>query len=103
MFNQSIVLDPSQPGEQPSRISLEQRALPVSLPNLQAEHAGCHRGIEEPGRGPDLRPTAGKAGHVFGAFCQGMLGLQLFLSNEWVFRIKPLKVKLLAGEQEATE
>ena len=27
---------------------------------------------------------------------------QLF-ANEWVFRIKPLKVKLLAGEQNATE
>ena len=31
-----------------------------------------------------------------------MLGLSLF-ANKWVFRIKPLKVKLLAGEQKATE
>ena len=31
-----------------------------------------------------------------------MLGPEL-VANEWVFRIKPLKVKLLAGEQKATK
>ena len=39
---------------------------------------------------------------TFLAFCQKMLGLNNFLpTNE--FSIKPLKVKLLAGEQKATE
>ena len=33
-----------------------------------------------------------------GAVCQGILGLELF-ANLWVCRIKPLKLKLLAGEQ----
>ena len=28
----------------------------------------------------------------FGAFCQGLLGLNHFLPTAWVFRIKPLKV-----------
>ena len=35
--------------------------------------------------------------HIFGAFCQGMLGLERF-ANSWVFRIRPLEVKLLAGK-----
>ena len=39
----------------------------------------------------------------FGAFCQGMLGLNNFSPTNGVLRIKPLKVKLLAGEQKATE
>ena len=36
-----------------------------------------------------------------GAFCQGLLGLGFF-ANKWV-SFKPLKVKLLGGEQKATE
>ena len=32
-----------------------------------------------------------------------MLGLYSFCQLIWVFRIKPLKVKLLAGDQKATE
>ena len=36
-----------------------------------------------------------EASHFFGAFRQGMLGLENFLpTNEWVFSIKPLKVRL---------
>ena len=39
----------------------------------------------------------------FGAFCQGMLGLDNFLpTNMGSFKINPLKDKLLAGEQKAT-
>ena len=38
----------------------------------------------------------------FGACCQRMLGLNNFLLAKG-FSIKPLKVKLLAGEQKATE
>ena len=39
---------------------------------------------------------------IFVAFCQGMLGQNNFLPANG-FSIKPLKVKLLAGEQKATE
>ena len=40
----------------------------------------------------------------FGACCQGMLGLENCLPTfRWVFRVKPPKVNLLAGEQKATE
>ena len=38
----------------------------------------------------------------FGAFCQGLLGLENFLPTDG-FSTKPLKVRLLAGEQKATE
>ena len=38
----------------------------------------------------------------FEAFCQGLLGLENFLPT-YGFSTKPLKVKLLAGEQKATE
>ena len=38
----------------------------------------------------------------FGACCQGMLGLNNFLPTSG-FSTKPLKVKLLAGEQKATQ
>ena len=41
--------------------------------------------------------------HFFGAFCQGMLGLNSFLLTHGCSAIKPLKVKLLAGEQKATK
>ena len=37
----------------------------------------------------------------FGACCQGMLGLFFPQTNE--FSIKPLKVKIVAGEQKTTE
>ena len=40
---------------------------------------------------------------LFFAFCQGMLGLQL-CANSWVVHLtQPRKVKLLEGEQKATE
>ena len=39
---------------------------------------------------------------MFGAFCQGMFGLENFLPTNG-FSIKPLEVKLLAGEQKLTE
>ena len=38
----------------------------------------------------------------FGAFCERLLGLNDVLAMNG-FSIKPLKVKLLAGEQKATE
>ena len=40
--------------------------------------------------------------YSFVAFCQGLLGLNNFLPTHG-FSIQPLKVKLLAGVQKATE
>ena len=59
-----------------------------------------------PGRNGEVTPRNMRAfefrsPQIFGA-CQGMLGLELF-ANQWVFRIKPLKAKLLGGEQKETE
>ena len=43
-------------------------------------------------QGPYPEPPINTNTQVFfGAFCQGMLGLQLF-ANKWVFRVTPLKV-----------
>ena len=73
---------------------------------LQGPQRGERRGGAP--RTPPARPTRAFRFVLFVfpkrdfACCQGMLGLELFA--KWAFRMKKaLKVKLLAGEQKATE
>ena len=68
---------------------------------------GLHQSMPKPYAGrPSSREMFGNVREdlrrrIFGAFCW-MLGLFAFLPTNG-FSIKPLKVKLLAGEQKATE
>ena len=67
---------------------------------LKAE-AAAHGAKEVPAEGLLARHSALRV--FFGAFCQGLLGLDNFLQTNGFSVLNPLKVKLLAGEQNATK